>query len=318
MLVLDHEAVHGLATVGDLIAPLRAGFRSTPEVPDRLHYEVGGAEHSQQTLLVMPAWRPGETMGIKLVTVFPDNAARDRPTVQGSYVLFSGVTGAPVALIDARALTLLRTAAVSAVAADRMARQQVSTLVMIGTGSLAPYLIDAHLAVRDYDTVLIWGRDPKKAADLAARLQRPGVSIRSEPGLASALRTGDVVSSATLSREPLIQGALLKAGVHVDLVGGFTPAMREADDRCIARAVIATDSAAAKHECGDLADPIARGLVTADAIQTLSALLTGGDTPQSGFDLSMFKSVGTALADLTAAQWIYERARRNGVEPAGS
>jgi alanine dehydrogenase len=208
------------------------------------------------------------------------------------------------AMIDGPALTLRRTAAASALAASYLAGTDAETLLMVGTGALAPHLIAAHATTRPIRTVLIWGRDPRKAADLAGRLDRPGLSVAATTDLGGAVGAAQIVSCATLARTPLIRGEWLRPGVHLDLVGGFTPAMREADDACIAGATVFVDTReAAMAEAGDITQPLAAGILTPDGIAGDLFDLSRGSHAGRGRDdeITVFKSVGTALEDLAAA-----------------
>jgi alanine dehydrogenase len=305
---IDFDAVHRLATVGSLVEPMRRAFRSPATTPARVHHDLG-APDQPGTLLLMPAWQPAGDIGIKIATVFPGNAARGLPAVNASYLLLSGQTGEPRALIDGRALTLLRTAAVSALAADLLAPTMPGTLLMVGTGALARYLVEGHLAVRKYQSVLIWGRDPKKAAAVARDLHARGWPVRSTNDLEAAARSADVISCATLAERPLIKGLWLKSVRHLDLVGSFKPAMRETDDECLRDAYIAVDTPAALQESGDLIHPLTNGIVDKADIALLTDLVARkASAPRSA--KSVFKSIGVALADLAAAEQLMEHHRR--------
>jgi ornithine cyclodeaminase len=310
MIHIDFETVHRLASVGSLVEPLRRAFGSPASCPERAHYDLPGS-NTPHSLLLMPSWRRDGAIGVKIVTVFPDNGARGLPSVNAAYVLLSGQTGQPCALIDGRALTLLRTAAVSALAADLLAAANPKTLLMVGTGALARYLIEGHLAVRRYESVQIWGRDRTKAAAVARDLVSRGWPVTVAGDLQTAVRAASVVSCATLAEKPLIEGGWLGRGVHLDLVGSFRPDMREADDACMAQAFIAVDSPTALAESGDLAEPIARGVMAPQEISTLNALITAGSTVPRG-SRTVFKSVGVALADLAVAEHLFEHSGRAG------
>ena len=182
---------------------------------------------------------------------------------------------------------------------------------MVGTGVLAPHLVAAHASQRPIETVTIWGRDPKKAAQVAACLVHDGMSAKAEPDLATAVQLADIVSCATLATEPLIDGDWLRAGQHLDLVGAFTPEMREVDDRALMRAAIFIDTPDALKTAGEICDPLARGIISeADIKGTLFDLAAGRvDVPRTGPDaITLFKSAGTALEDLAAAELVYARA----------
>jgi ornithine cyclodeaminase len=245
---------------------------------------------------------------VKVATVFPGNAARGRSAVQASYLLLDAQTGTPRALMDGAALTRRRTAAASALAATYLARADSATLVMVGTGSLAPHLISAHAAARPIREVRVWGRSKEKAAALAARLDRPGLRVTAAERLEEAVRAADIVSCATLSEEPLVHGAWLRPGTHVDLVGGFTPAMREADDDAVRRSQVFVDTPAALEEAGDVVQPIARGLLRTEDVADLFDLVRGARPGrQRDAEITLFKSVGTGLEDLAAARLAFAR-----------
>src|SRR5277367_3943315 len=210
MIQIDFEGVHRLAGVGALVEPLRRAFARPAVSPERAHYDLPAAAQPR-TLLLMPSWQPAGAIGVKIVTVFPDNGARGLPSVNAAYLLLSGQDGQPRAWIDGRALTLLRTAAVSALAADLLAPARPEVLLMVGTGALSRYLIEGHLAVRRYASVLVWGRDTRKAAAVVQDLRTRGWPVRVAENLEGAARAADVISCATLAEQPLIEGAWLKS-----------------------------------------------------------------------------------------------------------
>ena len=317
MQIIGGADIHRALDFPSLIDALRAMFQGGCEVPARHHHRVAaataedipGAEGTPGTLLVMPAWQVGRALGIKIVTVFPDNTRRSLPAVHGSYLLLDAATGLPRALLDGTALTLRRTAAASALAADFLARPDSAVHLMVGTGALAPHLVAAHAAVRPIRQTRIWGRDPGKAAALAARLVEAGIAAAPAAELEEAVATSDIVSCATLAREPLISGAWLRPGTHLDLVGGFTPEMREADDAAIARARVYVDTDAALREAGDIVQPLGSGHLAREQIVGDLFGLTRGTCSgrRDPAEITLFKSVGTALEDLAAAQLAVSR-----------
>jgi alanine dehydrogenase len=314
MRLVDAATVHRLLDDAALVAALRDMFRDGCTLPTRHHHSVAVPGGAAATLLLMPAWREGAALGVKLVTVFPDNGAKGLPAVQGQYLLLDGSTGVPRALIDGPALTVRRTAAASALAATYLARQDAARMVMVGTGAMAPHLVRAHCAVRPVREVSIWGRAPDKARALAAALapSLPGVRVSAVAALEPAVRAADIVSCATLSRTPLVAGAWLKPGAHLDLVGGFTPEMRETDDEAVRRARVYVDTrAGALKEAGDIVRPIAAGvLAETDVRGDLFELCRGtAKGRQEAAEITLFKSVGTALEDLAAAMLVEARSR---------
>jgi ornithine cyclodeaminase/alanine dehydrogenase-like protein (mu-crystallin family) len=305
MIHIDFDTVHRLADVGSLVEPLRQAFLSDAVAPERAQYDLT-TPHKPGTLLLMPSWQPDGDMGVKIVTVFPDNAHRGLPTVNAVYLLLSGQTGESLAWIDGRALTLIRTAAVSALAADLLAPAAPEVLLIVGTGALSRYFAEGHRAVRRYQSILVWGRDPSKAAAAARDLGARGWPVRAAADLESAARSADVISCVTLAEQPLIQGAWLKAECHLDLVGSFKPAMREVDDDCLRGAFIAVDTLAALKESGDLIGPLARSVVAQENISLLGALLDSRPAVPRPHR-TVFKSVGVAHADLAVARQLFER-----------
>lgn len=311
MQTIGAEVIHQLLDFAGLIEALREMFRAGCEVPARHHHGVGPGPDGgvPGTLLLMPAWQAGQSLGIKIVTVFPDNAQRSLPSVHGTYLLLDAATGVTQAVLDGTALTLRRTAAASALAAGFLARGDSAVHLMVGTGALAPHLAAAHRAVRPIRETLIWGRDPDKAAALAERLVRGGVAAMPVSDLAAAARAADIVTCATLATAPLIRGEWLKPGAHVDLVGGFTPAMREADDAAVRRARVYIDTEMALREAGDIVQPLRSGALSREGIAgDLFGLCRGecrgrGD----GAEITLFKSVGSALEDLAAARLAVSR-----------
>jgi alanine dehydrogenase len=311
MRVVGPSEVHAALDFPSLVEALRQMFRSGCEVPPRHHHAVAvpGGE-PDATLLLMPAWQTGRHIGVKIVNVFPGNVAAGLPSVQGAYLLMDGRTGRPLALLDGQALTLRRTAAASALAASYLARPDAERLLMVGTGALAPHLVEAHASVRPIRNVLIWGRSHDKAAKLAQRLDRRNLKVAATEDLAGAVRGAHIVSCATLAADPLIRGPWLPLGVHLDLVGGFTPAMREADDDAVKRARIFVDTReGAGREAGDIVQPIRSGaLAEEDIAGDLFELTRGARAGRRFHDqITLFKSVGTALEDLAAAQLALER-----------
>jgi ornithine cyclodeaminase len=311
MRVISAAEIEAALDWDSLIERLRQTFRRGVEVPVRHHHEItGGPGGTDGTLLLMPAWQPGRHLGVKIATIFPDNGAQGLPSVMGAYLLMDGKTGTPLALIDGPMLTLKRTAAASALAAGYLARPDCERLLMVGTGALAPHLIMAHAAVRPVCNVLIWGRDPDKAAKLAKRLDRRDFKVEATGDLEGAVKGADIVSCATLSTQPLIKGAWLRPGQHLDLVGAFRPDMRESDDGAVRRARVFVDTRdGALSEAGDIVQAVASGALDPEDVAGDLFELTRGERAGRRFydQITLFKSVGTALEDLAAAQLAVER-----------
>jgi alanine dehydrogenase len=312
MRILGYSEVIAALDFPSLVEALRQMFRAGAETPARHHHTIPVPDGAAATLLLMPAWQTGRNIGVKVVTVFPGNVGQDVPSVMGAYLLLDGRTGRPEVLVDGPALTARRTAAASALAASYLARPDCQRLLMVGTGALAAHLIEAHASVRPIVNVLVWGRNAQKATKLAQRLTRRNLKVAATTDLANAVRGAHIVSCATLAEAPLIQGHWLPLGVHVDLVGGFRPEMREADDDCIRRARVFVDTrAGALKEAGDIIQPLRSGVLSEDDIAgDLFDLARGTRGGRRYHDqITLFKSVGTALEDLAGAQLALDNVR---------
>lgn len=310
MRVVDAAAVHAALDYGGLVDALEDAFRDGAVTPVRHAHQVADQPGGPGTLLLMPAWQPGRAIGIKSVTIFPTNADRGLPSVQGIYILLDGETGAPRAVMDGSALTERRTAAASALAARSLARGDATRLLMVGAGALAPHLIRAHAAVRQLSEIRIWNRTPAHGEALAASLGAEGYPVAATGDLEAAAAGADVISCATLATEPLICGDWLRPGTHLDLVGAFRPDMREADDAAVRRARLFVDvRESALAEAGDLVDPLARGVIAkSDIVGDLAALVRGEVAGRRTDDeITLFKSVGSAIEDLAASQMVMAR-----------
>lgn len=303
--LLDAAAVAKALPYARLVVALRAGFRADVTAPVRHHHHIPRPDEADGDFLLMPAWLPGEATGVKLITISPGNDRRNLASIQGVYVLFDGLTGTPQAVLDAASLTVRRTACASALAASFLARKNASHLVMVGAGALAPHLIRAHATVRPIHTVSVWNRTGAKAEALVRSLTSAGLKAKTVSDLDQAIATADIVSSATMSADPLIKGDLLPEGCHVDLVGAYRPTMREADDRAIARAEVFVDTReGALAEAGDIIQPIRDGVLAEDGIKADLFELCRGRHPgrRDSRAITLFKSVGSALEDLIAAR----------------
>lgn len=302
-----------------LVERLDALFRSGCEMPTRHHHTLrqpNGPGSADATLLLMPAWTQGSgsRVGVKMVTVYPDNGSRGLPAIFGQYVLLDGHTGRPLALLDGTMLTKRRTACASGLASRYLSRSDSARLAMIGTGALAPHLIRVHSKIRPIRQVTIWGRRIEQAealarelsASLPAQLGRT-IEVHAANERRAAVMEADIVSCATLSQIPLIEGAWLHEGQHIDLVGAYTPNMRESDDEAVRRARIFVDTrAGALKEGGDVVQPLANRIIGEEAIVADLFELARGMRPGRPADdrasITLFKSVGAALEDLAAAE----------------
>ncbi len=295
--------VHDALEWNSLATALTAAFAVGAVVPLRHVHALSRTD----TLLLMPAWS-NDVIGLKLVTVIPGAPALGSPTVGATYLLIDRASGEPRAVLDGDALTVRRTATVSAIATRHCARADAHRLLMVGTGHLAPWMIRAHCAIRpQIDRVLLWGRGVERTKALARVLVDEGLPVDVTTDLEAAVRASDIVSCATTSNTPIVHGAWVRPGTHLDLVGGFTREMREIDDVGVARSRISVDSyAGVLAEAGDIIVPMEQGLITRDSVVAELAQLVRGERQGRTNDdeITLFKSVGTALSDLAAAQLV--------------
>ncbi len=300
-----------------LIEHFRQSHCQAPALVERALLQQSNANGVQNNLLVWPAWQKGGDIGTKLVTVFPDN--QHHPSVQALYVLMSGQNGSVKALLDGTELTYWKTAADSALGADYLARQDVSTFLMVGAGQLAPYLIKAYLAIRPHiKRIIIWNRTHSKAVLLAHNLTQElasNLQIAATEDLSTSVHQADIICCATNSYEPLVKGAWLQAGQHLDLVGSYTPQMREVDDLAIQRSSVYVDSRWFTIDCaGDLTQPIANGVFSADQVAADLFELCSQQKPgrTSAQQITLFKSGGGAHLDLMTAIYVAQMGSGSG------
>jgi ornithine cyclodeaminase/alanine dehydrogenase-like protein (mu-crystallin family) len=312
MLTFDAAQVYRLLDYPSLIAALRAAH-ATHSMPLTHSHVTGEPPDEVNKFVSLLSWIGGESIAVKLVGVFPGNLSRPvpEPSVQGLVALFDGATGAPLLVADGAAMTFRKTAADSGLGASFLARPDARRLLVVGAGGLAPHVIMAHTAARpSIEHVLVWNRTPARARAVAESVSLPGVAIAATEDLDAAVAEADVISCVTMSTAPLVRGALLKPGAHVDLIGAYLPDMREADDDVARRARVFVDT---RHNCtnsGEIADPIAHGILRLEDIAAdLFDLCTGRHPGRTDGDaITMYKNVGGAHLDLFTARHLQARA----------
>lgn len=311
MRILDGPHIDKILDTSELMERIAAMFRAgTAAAPLRHHHAIADG---MGTLLLMPAWN-SRIIGVKITTVVPGNAARGLTSVYATYLLLDGATGQPLATLEGRTLTLRRTAATSALASRWLSRPDSARLLLMGAGDLAPHLARAHALVRPIREIAVWNRTPARAKALAkslsSELTAKGVAVRATADLEGAVADADIISAATLATEPILKGAWLRPGQHLDLVGSFRPHMREADDETLRRASLYCDTrSGATKESGDFAGPIERGVIAlADIRGDLFDLARIERPARTGAgEITLFKSVGHAFEDLATATLAFER-----------
>lgn len=310
--IINDNFIENNTNFCELISEIKQYF-STNEVivPMRHHHDFPNPKvQEDSTLLLMPAWNPSKNAGVKIVTVSPENSQFDLPSIQGTYIYFDATKGLVKAILEAKSLTVKRTAAASALASSYLSRKNASTLLMIGTGALSINLIKAHAAVRPIKKVFIWGRNFEKATAICNILKNESFTITPIKTIKEKISEVDIISSATLSKTPLVLGKHLKKGQHIDLVGAYKKDMREADNETISKASVYIDTfQGGLKESGDIVIPLQNGTlkednIKADLFQLCSNQKTGRSSEN---EITVFKSVGHALEDLAAANYFYNK-----------
>ena len=306
MQFIDADTVHSSLNYPDLMDAFELAHRQErPRIERSLLAPPPGTRPDGEGFLVHSCWAPGRAMGVKMAIALPDNAKRDDgiPSVQAFYQLFDGETGSPSMTIDGTALTLWKTAADSGLGSRLLSRDDAKALLMIGAGALAPHLIKAHLAARPgLERILIWNRTQSRCETVLAQLD---TDIEIVEDLNAAVSEADVITVATMATVPLVLGRYLKPGAHVDLVGGYTPNMREADDETMRRAQIYVNYRGATiGEVGDLTQPMEAGVIGLGDIQgDLFDLCNGRAKGRlSADEITVYKNGGGGHLDLFAAE----------------
>ncbi len=313
---IDSDYIENNTNFSALITELKAAFSSQETlVPMRHHHDFANpAVNTDSTLLLMPAWNPSKNAGVKIVTVSPENSQFDLPSINGTYIYLDAVKGTIKAILEAKSLTVKRTASASALASTFLSKENSSSLLMIGTGALSVNLIKAHASVRPIKNVFIWGRNFSKAQAICKTLKEEDFTITAVQTIEEKISEVDIISCATLSKTPLVLGKYLKAGQHVDLVGAYKKDMREADNEVIKKGAVYIDTyQGGLKESGDILIPLQTGIlkqedINADLFELCSSKEIAEEKGRKNDDeITVFKSVGHALEDLAAANYFYHK-----------
>ena len=289
----EEEKVRRLLRIEDLIAAMRRTLAEFSEGKWKQPLRGVLSQHGG-FFGVMPA--SGESMGIKMVTFYPGNAGTELPTHMAVIAQFDPKTGEPLALMDGRYITEMRTAAVSAVATDALAAPNAKVLTLLGAGVQASAHLEVLPHVRRFEEIRVWNHHPEKAARFA---QAHGIKAME---LEAAVHGADVVVTATSARKPLLKGEWLKAGAHVNAVGASRPDWRELDDAAMDNVVVVDSYEGARNEAGDI---ILSGVTP---YAELGEILNGSKRvdPKA---TTIFKSLGMAVEDVASAKLVYEASR---------
>ncbi|KLT73232.1 ornithine cyclodeaminase [Neisseria arctica] len=309
MQIFDYQSTGERMPYPELIEAIHAVFNEGCTVPRR-HIHAIDSDDTAATLLLMPAWQKNKYLGIKHVTIYPDNSAKFQlPGLHSTYTLFDARNGVPVAVMDGNQITCRRTAAASALAAKYLAREDASRLLIVGAGNVAREIAPAYAEVRRLEKILIWNIYPKQAEQLAETLRQQGFNAEAVTDLQSAVQSSDIVSCATLSTAPLVLREWIRPGTHIDLIGSFKPDMRETDDAMFADTSVFVDTDEALDKAGDLLSPMAAGIFKREQVcADLESLCQGKHPGRSREEeITVYKAVGTAAEDLAAAVLVYTR-----------
>lgn len=308
MKVITAEKVHAALSYPALIDALQDGYAGDFTMPPRQLFPLDEDGSNHDAFALLPSWGR-DFIGVKAFTYFPDAKAPHR-SVYAQILLFDRSHGTPLALVDGTTVTLWRTAGISGLATRLLSRPQSETLLLIGTGHLAPYLIRANASVRPLKRILVWGRHPAKAEAVCAmaRGEFPDIEVTTAPDRQAACREADIIVCATGSHEPLVEGAWIRPGTHTDFIGNHHPTKRECDTALIQNSKVYVDSYVnAMKEAGEILVPIDEGVFSREAIvaDLVEMCRDASLLRQSDQDITLFKSIGMALSDLIGAGLAY-------------
>jgi 1-pyrroline-2-carboxylate reductase [NAD(P)H] len=313
MKIINAEQVHQYLNFEELIPLLKQSFSRPFSMPQRQVYSLAPEQNeNHDAFALLPSWNE-EVIGNKAFTYFPDNAQKhDLPGLFSKIMLFKRQTGEPLALVDGTSVTYWRTAAISALASQLLSRENSQHLMLFGTGNLASYLVKAHLAVRDIKQVTLWGRNADKVSELVASFSvlYPAVTFKVSVEVNIEVASADIICCATGAKTPLFDGNCLSAGSHVDCLGNHMTDARECDTPTVLKARVFVDSLTnTLNEAGELLIPIVEGAFNKDEIvgELADMCKTPAILRQSSDEITLFKSVGTAISDLVAAYSVVEK-----------
>jgi 1-pyrroline-2-carboxylate reductase [NAD(P)H] len=313
MNIINTEQVQTNLSFAQLIPLLKESFAKPFHMPQRqVHALATEDESNHDAFALLPSWND-EVIGNKMFTYFPNNSVKhDLPGLFSKIMLFRRETGEPLALVDGTSVTYWRTAAISALASQLLSREDSQHLMLFGTGNLAAYLLHAHISVRDLNKVTIWGRSAIKVQQLINEFSAlyPNISFYTSLDVVQEIPYVDIICCATGAKTPLFDGELVSKGCHIDCLGNHMANARECDSVVVSKARVYVDSLAnTLNEAGELLIPIAEGVFKADDIvgELADMCKQPNILRQSTDEITLFKSVGTAISDLVAAYLVYQQ-----------
>lgn len=312
MQIINAKQVQQKLTFPTLVEALKQQLCRPYSMPRRRVYALSEATEDQDAFALLPAW-DDESIAVKAFTYLPDNPVKNpgHESLYSQILLFDRQTGVPQALIDGTSVTYWRTAAISALATSFLARENSSRLLLCATGNLASYMALAHASVRPITAIRVWGRNPQKVAATisAIKAQRADIEVTAADALQVDVPWADIISCATGSPTPLFPGEWVSPGTHTDFVGNHHKDCRECDTYLVTTAQVYVDARLnVFNEAGELLIPVAEGLFSLDEVKAELAELcqekAGGRLNDN--DITLFKSVGSALADLAGARLVFK------------
>ncbi len=313
MLIIDAEQIHQTLNFPELIRALKDTFSKPAGMPQRQVFSLDESSSHSDAFAVLPSWND-KTIAVKAFTYFPNNPSQsaDLESLYSKIMIFDRKTGVPQALVDGTSVTYWRTAAISALGSKFLAREDATKLLVCGTGRLASFMALAHASVRPITEIKIWGRNRDSALKIVdiVKSSRPELDVTVCDNLEFAVRNADIISCATGSPTPLFDGDWVQEGTHTDFVGNHNHDRRECDTKLILKSNVYVDSKINVFaEAGELLIPVAEGVYSTNEVKGELAQLCDhrvkGRTDIK--QITLFKTVGTALADLVGAQIAFSK-----------
>ncbi len=302
--VIEERDAQGRLSWQGVTDAMRAGhLLQTAEVEDTFLGEP------DRTLLNRSAYQQELGFGVKAVTVYPENSKRQLPSIHGAMILFDPETGSVDAVVESNLVTRWKTAGDSVLASRYLARPDSRNLLIMGGGTVANSLAHAYQSIfPDLERIFVWTRSPAAGRDFADQLDKEGIRVEPVEHLEQAVVEADIISSATMAKEPILAGAWVRSGTHVDLIGAFKADMREADDALLLKSSIFLDSRdTVLDHIGELKIPLGEGVITRDHILgDMYELVAGQVGRKSADEITLFKNGGGAHLDLMTARYIYQ------------
>lgn len=311
MKIITADQVHAALSYPALIDALAEAYAGDFKMPPRQVFLLDDDDANHDAFAVLPSWGE-EFIGVKAFTYFP-TAQPPYKSLYSQILLFDRQHGEPLALVDGTTVTFWRTAGISGLATRLLSREDSESMLLLGTGNLAPYLIRANASVRPLKRVMVWGRNPERAEAIcqAAREEHPGIEFRVASDRRTACGEADIIVAATGSHEPLVLGEWVQPGTHTDFIGNHHATKRECDTALVTKARVYVDSHVnAMKEAGEILVPISEGAFAKEEIVSdLVGMCKGGAPLRQGADeITLFKSIGMALSDLVGAGLAYRAA----------